>query len=633
MQSSSHAFRYVSTVFVFCIMAAELATSQRSTRSLPFPLRDISAAVVEYRSAFDERRAGYPAAEVDLLRRVRPSGSAASPETVRFAAGDPESGPSLALEFGPRADVKFPYRLLLPAALFRDFALHAVFRPATAHYASGHAAEVPSSSIQDEQFLFAVVNPSETLVQLGLAVSRDASHVSLYYTDVSMHLGSQRLATFRLPKQATGPHGWIRLSLTATGNQLSLELLNCSTLQDVRMAQHVTRIPKELVFDHASTLYLAQAGPILGGTFLGRIQTLRLFSVPVLVPLCQDTLGYQNDASGVPWAERVEPHGSQDKPASETEPWKRSAEPGLKGEKGDEGARGPRGLIGLKGDKGEPGIKGEPGEKARRAILVVVGSVVVPVPPGPPGPPGAFVKAESLHRPPRYERGPPGQKGECGPPGPPGPPGAPGLPMPWVDATRSILEEHKARVVRSNVRRPIFCAQTRIPTTVTIPPVPEMGPMMRKTVAWRDAASFLKSASSQPAGSLAYVMESDELLVKLSQGWRRLMWSEASASASGGRGFESPLARHVRVRLNSAAARTPGAFSSERVQGDPLTRDAGFLSSGLCRPWEGRGPETPRLSKPRRALRGPREGGPSPARDRPPDRSAAARGRCGSTPP
>nr|XP_050029372.1 collagen alpha-1(XVIII) chain-like [Dermacentor andersoni] len=502
MQSSSHVYRYVFTVFV-CFMAAQVATSQRSTRSLPFPLRDISAAV------------GYPAAELDLLRRVRPSGSAASPETVRFAAGDPESGPSLALEFGPRADVKFPYRLLLPAALFRDFALHAVFRPAASHPGSGHA-EAPSGSIEDEQFLFAVVNPSETLVQLGLAVSRDASHVSLYYTDVSMHLGSQRLATFRLPKQATGPHGWIRLSMTATGNQLSLELLNCSTLQDVRMAQHVTRIPKELVFDHASTLYLAQAGPILSGKFLGRIQTLRLFSVPVLVPLCQDTLGYQNDASGVPWVERAEPHGSRDKPASETEPWKRSAEPGLKGEKGDEGPRGPRGLIGLKGDKGEPGSKGEPGASFKREDFIPEkgekgdpgrrGKRGRPGPPGPAGPPGTVMKAESLHRPTRYEKGPPGQKGECGPPGPPGPPGAPGLPMPWVDATRSILEERKDEDSDYGDE----------------PPLPEMGPMTRKTVAWRDAASFLKAASSQPVGSLAYVMESDELLVKLSQGWRRL---------------------------------------------------------------------------------------------------------------
>lgn len=67
--------------------------------------------------------AGYPAAEVDLLRRVRP-GVGSRAEGIQFAAGDPESGPSLSLEFGPRADVRFPYRLVLPSVLFRDFALH-----------------------------------------------------------------------------------------------------------------------------------------------------------------------------------------------------------------------------------------------------------------------------------------------------------------------------------------------------------------------------------------------------------------------------------------------------------------------------------------------------------------------------
>lgn len=58
------------------------------------------------------------------------------------------------------------------------------------------------------------------------------------------------------------------VSVTATGNEVSLELLNCSTLEDVRLTQHVTRIPKELVFDKASTLYIAQAGPIVAGRFV-----------------------------------------------------------------------------------------------------------------------------------------------------------------------------------------------------------------------------------------------------------------------------------------------------------------------------------------------------------------------------
>ncbi|XP_040066355.1 uncharacterized protein LOC120839999 [Ixodes scapularis] len=149
-----------------------------------------------------------------------------------------------------RADAKFPYRLVLPSVLFRDFALHV-----TEHEA-------------DEEFLFAVLNPSETVVQLGLALGDGDSRVTLYYTDVSMHLTSQRLASFRLPPQATGSHGWLRLSVTATGNEVSLQLLNCTTLEDVRLAQHVTRIPKELAFDGASTLYLSQAGPILGGRFV-----------------------------------------------------------------------------------------------------------------------------------------------------------------------------------------------------------------------------------------------------------------------------------------------------------------------------------------------------------------------------
>lgn len=66
---------------------------------------------------------GYPAAEVDILRRVTQSADA-SPDGVRFAAGDPESGPSLSLEFGSKAVVRFPYRLVLPAVLFPDFAIH-----------------------------------------------------------------------------------------------------------------------------------------------------------------------------------------------------------------------------------------------------------------------------------------------------------------------------------------------------------------------------------------------------------------------------------------------------------------------------------------------------------------------------
>ncbi|KAM7282077.1 hypothetical protein ISCGN_002233 [Ixodes scapularis] len=183
-----------------CVLAA--ITPHKSSRRFPFPLRDISDAV------------GYPAAEVDLLRRVRP-GVGSRAEGIQFAAGDPESGPSLSLEFGPRADAKFPYRLVLPSVLFRDFALHAVFRPYRAGRdlpeEGGFARGLSRAEHEaDEEFLFAVLNPSETVVQLGLALGDGDSRVTLYYTDVSMHLTSQRLASFRLPPQATGSHGWLR---------------------------------------------------------------------------------------------------------------------------------------------------------------------------------------------------------------------------------------------------------------------------------------------------------------------------------------------------------------------------------------------------------------------------------------
>lgn len=53
------------------------------------------------------------------------------------------------------------------------------------------------------------------------------------------------------------------------------------------------------------------------------------------------------------------------------------------------------------------------------------------------------------------------------------------------------------------------------------------GLLVRQTTVWEDAASFLKSSSSMPVGSLAFVIESDELLVKLSQGWRSLKVGDA----------------------------------------------------------------------------------------------------------
>lgn len=58
-----------------------------------------------------------------------------------------------------------------------------------------------------------------------------------------------------------------------------------------------------------------------------------------------------------------------------------------------------------------------------------------------------------------------------------------------------------------------------------------VGRLLRQTTAWQDAASFLKSSSSLPVGSLAFIIDSDEMLVKLSQGWRTLIVLPPQAQA------------------------------------------------------------------------------------------------------
>ncbi|KAG0412643.1 hypothetical protein HPB47_010235 [Ixodes persulcatus] len=407
-----------------CVLAA--ITPHKSSRRFPFPLRDISDAV------------GYPAAEVDLLRRVRP-GVGSRAEGIQFAAGDPESGPSLSLEFGPRADVRFPYRLVLPSVLFRDFALHAVFRPYRAGRdlpeEVGFARSLSRAEHEaDEEFLFAVLNPSETVVQLGLALGDGDSRVTLYYTDVSMHLTSQRLAEVGvfptspplLCKKQTNLRSALRLSVTATGNEVSLQLLNCTTLEDVRLAQHVTRIPKELAFDGASTLYLSQAGPILGGRFVGRLQTLRLFSVPVLVPLCQDTIGFQ-------------------------------------GEKGEPGAKGePAALAGIDPDLLFPQVRKETKEtkdaEAGEDIQVL-----------------QVLQDLRDHLVPRYD-----------------------------DSTDDDYDVSVADVASSR----------------------------RQVVTWKDLESLLKSSALMAPGTLAFVLDSEAFLIKVSRGWRQLPVSPRYAEPS-----------------------------------------------------------------------------------------------------
>lgn len=83
--------------------------------------------------------------------------------------------------------------------------------------------------------------------------------MTLLYTDVAIHHSSQTVASFVVPS-FTGR--WGRLALAVTESTVTL-YLNCEVVDTVG----VERIPRELVFDSASTLYVGQAGPIIKGFY------------------------------------------------------------------------------------------------------------------------------------------------------------------------------------------------------------------------------------------------------------------------------------------------------------------------------------------------------------------------------
>ncbi|KZC13794.1 Collagen alpha-1(XV) chain [Dufourea novaeangliae] len=145
-----------------------------------------------------------------------------------------------AFGFRPGSEVKQPYRLYLPEKLPAEFTLVATFKP-TSHRTS---------------YLFAVLNPFETVVQLGIRISDGLGtnqNVSLIYTNSDQHSDSEEVAKFAVPKLTKK---WSKIVIRVSLTDVTL-YLNCYEMA----RQRVTRIPLELVFDTASTLYIAQAGP------------------------------------------------------------------------------------------------------------------------------------------------------------------------------------------------------------------------------------------------------------------------------------------------------------------------------------------------------------------------------------
>ncbi|GBP91854.1 Collagen alpha-1(XV) chain, partial [Eumeta japonica] len=179
--------------------------------------------------------------EFDLLHAIGVPFS--NPKTQYFDEGL-DGFPAYGLK--PGSDIKSPYRLFMPEKLYAEFSITATVRPAN----------------RDGGFLFSVVNPLETVVQLGVQLIPSGpglTNISLLYTDANVYAISQTIASFVVPSFAKK---WSRFALRVSVDNVTL-FLNCHEFDTVI----VKRNPSELVFDSASTLYVGQAGPLIRGAF------------------------------------------------------------------------------------------------------------------------------------------------------------------------------------------------------------------------------------------------------------------------------------------------------------------------------------------------------------------------------
>lgn len=120
-------------------------------------------------------------------------------------------------------------------------------------------------STQDGGFLFAIVNPSHEIIQLGLRLSpspdeADKTIITFYFNDYRQpQFIPHSLARFAVDEFTKE---WTRFAVKVKGDDVTL-YLNCDEFETVR----VDRTPRELEFEEDSTLYLAQAGYMYEGNF------------------------------------------------------------------------------------------------------------------------------------------------------------------------------------------------------------------------------------------------------------------------------------------------------------------------------------------------------------------------------
>lgn len=143
--------------------------------------------------------------------------------------------PAFGFRYG--SDVKVPYRIIMPEKLFPEFSILIRAKPKSVNGG----------------YIFAVVNSYETVVQLGVRLVRTGlnMNISLIYTDPSQ-LASVSIANFTVNNFV---NIWTRFAIRVQSDNITL-FYNCKENATVPFKRH----PEQLVFDSASTLYIAKAG-------------------------------------------------------------------------------------------------------------------------------------------------------------------------------------------------------------------------------------------------------------------------------------------------------------------------------------------------------------------------------------
>ncbi|XP_017842790.1 collagen alpha-1(XVIII) chain isoform X5 [Drosophila busckii] len=397
---------------------------------------------------------------------------------IEFADGE-DGFPAFKLL--PTADVKSPYKVLLPEKL-SEFAVLITYK---------------LSSLKGG-YLFSVVNSLDTLVQLGVVLSpvvKNSYNVTLVYAQQDEPVG-RKIASFAVTHV---PNKWNSIAFQVFSDKVNF-YYDCELVNST----NVVREPLELIFSSAATLYIGQAGSNIKCHFEGYLEKIYVYTNPDAIsvacmppqkptvavtlppdsesdlnnelpsdaefsalpdesmPLSPDAEGNEIDiANDGAWAAGLEATDLYD--ASGMPPGQTYERPyrGIKGEKGDRGPKGDS-IRGPPGPPGPPGPKGEsaayppfvesssPGAKYTGECTCNASDILDALKDNESlretlrGPPGAQGRDGKTGAPgltgatgvtgargpegPAGEKGEPGVDGMPGVLGPPGPPGPPGLP-------------------------------------------------------------------------------------------------------------------------------------------------------------------------------------------------------------